>query len=889
MRIIHKQIIIAIVGVCVLLATLSISQISDDAIVLAERATVAVCSEQPLASVASIFLKLDDKIEIFADQNDTAIPTSISVSFLGRPSVSSAVSANPQLDWVCNGDQEYTIYVRCADLSDSQVVNFTVDYTVIRGQYTLIWLFPAGLIIGCVLLLCALEFRRVFLNVKSQSLSPKALSADVFRESVLKNNFVKKLKTIDFYALLLFLVLVTASLFLNSSMLHNDEIGGGKNDNWGYYAWGYVDTNNQIADLIKDFDFSYDSWHSLQTMNKPPFANYCMALFVIIFPHLDPLIASRLFVQLAAAVTPVIVYFLVKNIFNRKSGIIAAFLLFFNPIYLQYTRASYLDGFMLLVLSLFLLMLYKTSVTSARHMYSYLTGLSLGLVISTKSFLFLYLLIPLVFIWLLFMSPKGTVTVKTAIVASFKICFVAVVVFFLLWPAVWVNPLLKLVFQGAFFGLFGTYGPLFSVTYSTLFLGNIVSPSPMIHALTLLFYQTTYIELLGFILGIVYLLHKIKSKTTLAILVFLGLNLLGLAFFYSYQHHLLYVIMPFAIIAGIGYGYVVNSFKHKLKPKLLKVPDKLLNLGLLLIVGCQIFLIIHTSPYYGLYYNNAFLGGKRPIDVFEVPEPVYGLDQVAEYIRANPPSSNTILTTNSPHILQTYLPDYVIKSTYGFSFDDNYAKNLVILRSLGIEYVVIGVSTLQINPNLDLKIMLDEIAKLYVCEDDGLPLAYLYRIPPISWNSTLWENSIQTSNAWHINSNAESCSFNILSEGQLEINLNLNSSYPPSLWFKLYQLFSTSLDLSDASLYLVSSCSANSNVTISITLMDQDSNYVETVLRRCNIIDTEVTVAFTKIVDLNLKKDKCIDFSKITRVDLTFYNAGKISETVTIQNFAFVN
>ena len=144
----------------------------------------------------------------------------------------------------------------------------------------------------------------------------------------------------------------------------------------------------------------------------------------------------------------------------------------------------------------------------------------------------------------------------------------------------------------------------------------------------------------------------------------------------------------------------------------------------------QLVLVNSVSPYYGLYYNTLFIGGKQPTEIFQIPEPVYGLDQIVAYIKENPSLIRKIFTSNAPHIVQSYLPDYQVISNVFWWRDD--ANNLLILKSLGVEYVIIGKASLQYTSNIPLKETLDKYAELLlVAQSQGISLAYLYRIPRI--------------------------------------------------------------------------------------------------------------------------------------------------------------
>lgn len=895
----RKHVIITFVGALVVFLCLSISQVHTEFVVANEILAVHISGQTPAVSAAKMFLRMDDMIEISTYQIGPEIPIIVSISFLGHPSVSSSPSSGANLNWICNGDQAYAIDIASTNATSAEQTLVFVHYQIKRGIYQAIGLFPIGLVFGGVLILIGLE----------SSQEPETIIAvreDVGQVSLLKRTGIrvfKKSKNVDLPALLVLVIFTAVSLSISVDMIHNDEIGGGMTDNWGYYAWGYVDTANQVADLLAHKDFSYDSWHAVQNMSKPIFGIYLMALFVMLFPRLDPLIASRLVVEISAALACLVTYFMVKRLFDQRAGIIASTLLFFSPVFLQYTRAAYLEGPAILLTSLFFLFLHEASLGVRRYLY--LAGFVLGLAISTKSPMLLYSLLSLAFIWFLArprMKAFGRY-VLDALISTGIICFISLVVFFVQWPVLWINPLSKLAFLGMFFGLLGQYGPGFGVSYPTLFLGTIGRPNALIQILVNLMYQTTYVELFGFMLAIVFLIGIVgQTKTSrslwLVVSIFV-LTLIGSTVLYQYQHHLIYLIWPYAIMSGVGYAHLATFVESKLSSvshrstlagllnSLAKRRTLLSSLLLTLIGISQMGLVTSSAPYYGLYYNSVFLYGRQPTQVFQIPEPVYGLDQVSDYLKQHPSSTGKILTTNSPHTVQTYFPEYTIKKEHVFPWADD-SQNMLILRSLGFEYVIVGESAIQVYPSLPLKRTLDKYGQLVMVAKSGdITLAYLYHIPEISWTETLWQNTLQNAYSWHSTTNTDFSSFLVTPEGQIVINANFTSGYPPSLAVKLYQVLPHPIDLSGSSLYSVLQSSTLGDVTITVSLVDQYGAGGEAILKPPFTNFAEETVVFSSTSDLQWKE--LPDFTKIVRIELNFYNAkGRTAEVVKVKRIAFV-
>ncbi|MFX1391409.1 MAG: STT3 domain-containing protein [Promethearchaeota archaeon] len=105
-------------------------------------------------------------------------------------------------------------------------------------------------------------------------------------------------------------------------------------------------------------------------------------------------------------ITVLVMYFLGKEVFNRATGLLAAFFLAFNPGYLQRTTAGFFDNetvgvFAILMIFLFFLKTLRTGKFS----HSLIGGIFLGyLSLSWGGYQFVYFLIPIICIVLIFLN-----------------------------------------------------------------------------------------------------------------------------------------------------------------------------------------------------------------------------------------------------------------------------------------------------------------------------------------------------------------------------------------------------------------------------------------------------------------------------------------------------
>ncbi len=101
--------------------------------------------------------------------------------------------------------------------------------------------------------------------------------------------------------------------------------------------------------------------------------------------------------------TVLVMYFLGKEVFNRATGLFAAFFLAFNPGYLQRTTAGFFDNETIGVFAtLMTFLFYLKAARTGKFTYSVIGGLSLGyLSLSWGGYQFVFLIIPIISIILI--------------------------------------------------------------------------------------------------------------------------------------------------------------------------------------------------------------------------------------------------------------------------------------------------------------------------------------------------------------------------------------------------------------------------------------------------------------------------------------------------------
>jgi len=153
------------------------------------------------------------------------------------------------------------------------------------------------------------------------------------------------------------------------------------------------------------------------------------------------LTAERLPFALTTSVAVVLVYFLVEKLFNRRIAFLSAAMIALDPLSLAYSRLVLPDALLtsLMTLSLLSFMICLKHGWSLR--YIAFSGITAGLAFLTKAPA--ALLVPIIGIltaYALFLEAMQWQKMRQVILALAVWGSLAALVFFLFWPAMWVDP-----------------------------------------------------------------------------------------------------------------------------------------------------------------------------------------------------------------------------------------------------------------------------------------------------------------------------------------------------------------------------------------------------------------------------------------------------------------
>jgi 4-amino-4-deoxy-L-arabinose transferase-like glycosyltransferase len=373
---------------------------------------------------------------------------------------------------------------------------------------------------------------------------------------------------------------------------------------------------------------------------------------------LQLLVTARALLILAQVLILALCYLYARRLLGRLPAFLGFLLVAFDPFHLALTRLLHLDGpYSNLVL--LALLAFVAYLRHRRKRDLLLSGLAAGLSGLTKTpALFL---IPVVgLLALLEARSRSRMDGEHRLAGQLRLAGLPVLwaqlrpwlawlalsalVFTLLWPSMWVQPLQTLanLLDGALRVVEAGHNSAVFFNGQVITDGNLGLSYFYYYPLTYL-WRATLPVLLGLALaawGV--LAQRAPFDRPEARQAALGLLLLGMIFVVGFtlaekkfDRYLLPAYAPLDILAGMGWSCLVMEMATAHKG-LLKTYGRLTALLIvLLIVALQAGLSMKTFPYYFTYYNPLLGGGSQAPEVMHVGWGE-GLDQAARYLNQKP-------------------------------------------------------------------------------------------------------------------------------------------------------------------------------------------------------------------------------------------------------------
>jgi 4-amino-4-deoxy-L-arabinose transferase-like glycosyltransferase len=373
---------------------------------------------------------------------------------------------------------------------------------------------------------------------------------------------------------------------------------------------------------------------------------------------LDLLVAGRVFTTLAVILALLLAFPLLVRLAGWGLALLASFLIALDPYFIALSRLLHLDGLLaaLMLLSLLAFVCYLDKGRRKRDLL--LSGVAAGLSWLTKSPAFF--LIPMMGLLVLieFISswkrigatepqnrPGWLRLIWKAVSPWLAWLAIGAIVFALLWPAMWVDPIgaLSRVFGGA------TSYAIEGNSHVTFFAGQVIDEGQSVwyyYPVSLLWRITPPVLIGVMILAIICVFPKrfglsgdhrrmawVMGLFTLLFIIFITLSQK------KADRYQIPVQPALCILAALGWFGLLNGLGKWAEQRFLGAPvrfSKLLLGGVIVFV--QFLGVIQTAPYYMNYYN-PLLGGDQAAPNVMMIGRGEGLDLAAQYINSLPDAS----------------------------------------------------------------------------------------------------------------------------------------------------------------------------------------------------------------------------------------------------------
>jgi 4-amino-4-deoxy-L-arabinose transferase-like glycosyltransferase len=340
-----------------------------------------------------------------------------------------------------------------------------------------------------------------------------------------------------------------------------------------------------------------------------------------------------------------------KKLLGTASATLGMLFIAFSPFHVAHTQILHLDGFMgsFMLLSLLAFLSFGSYHRLADLLIS---GIAAGLSWLTKSPSLVLIptigVLALAFCWHRIKS-QGGISIKTlwpTIISLVSWAAIAGITFFLLWPAMWIDPLdsltkvltsalgyasqghdLAVFFDGQIFPE-GRIGPEFFYFYPLSYL-----------------WRSSPVVLIGLPLSLIafyrrdFPLDRFQSRVTvagmlLAVIIFMLVMNFGTK---KFDRYLIPAYAPLDLISASGWAAFSFLVARKVKNLQTRRLVKLSVLGTAVVL--QLLLLLSVYPYYLSYYNLVLGGGGRVPKVMTVGWGE-GLDAAARYLNEKPDPSS---------------------------------------------------------------------------------------------------------------------------------------------------------------------------------------------------------------------------------------------------------
>ena len=326
---------------------------------------------------------------------------------------------------------------------------------------------------------------------------------------------------------------------------------------------------------------------------------------------------QKLLVVIAIGITFAFCFYVLRSLFGLHFAVLSAFLLSFEPFYLALTRVFHLEGLVSTFMLASALWLYYYFSDESYKKRLVISGVFGGLAFLTKtSSLYLLLFVGLMVFLNKYNKDRFWESVKKAISPVLKWLGVSLVVFIVLWPALWVKPfyVISQLYRGvAEIGV--------EIEHIQVYFGKLVeNPGPTFYPVVLALKSSVF--LLPGLVGSLIVMKSFDEKKkdfTKFLLIY--------SFFYFLQltiptkkldRYILPALMSLSLVSTMFYLWVLQKL------------DKGKKILPIFLMFTPVLLSVLIHPDYLSYCNPMFGGLKTGIEVLE-PKWIIGSREIVSY------------------------------------------------------------------------------------------------------------------------------------------------------------------------------------------------------------------------------------------------------------------
>jgi 4-amino-4-deoxy-L-arabinose transferase-like glycosyltransferase len=379
----------------------------------------------------------------------------------------------------------------------------------------------------------------------------------------------------------------------------------------------------------------------------------------------DLLVQRRLPIVLFNTLAVVVVYILLRRLYGHRIALVAGVLLALDPFYLADSRTSRGEGLMA-SLAILALLLYLSYWAFRRYRYLLFSGVATGLALLTKTSAISLVIwaIPVTLIFaLVTLDTPWRNRLKLVLVTLVAWGLIAVVTFWVLWPAMWVSPVKVLNFLSSFLSDVGVGGR------DNYFFGRIYHHEPLpLYYLVVFALRVTPLAGLGLLGALDYLRHScvrrrrpdftdpesLQPLWTLLILSFaLIYGVMMTIGTLKRDWYLLPAFPSLDIVAAVGLVWIFERAWDRWGDRWAnRVSSWTAWAGALAaVLVLQAATVLPSHPYYYTYWNPVVLGGHWAAQAVMVGWDL-DLSAGAHYLNSKPNAEKLWAATHSTRAFQ---------------------------------------------------------------------------------------------------------------------------------------------------------------------------------------------------------------------------------------------